>query len=108
MRSEEEKAIRAAALEYVRKLEEANDYRRASEDAARTFERVRTEADKAKEALLKLTHVGRNRPTRVITMSEESGLAVVVQWHEGGSGKVDVQHGGYATATLVGIDGEKR
>lgn len=107
MRSDEEKEVRSAAAEYVQLMEAAADAKRAADGANSAAQKAREDADKAKDALLRLVHVGRNRRMRVITMSPESGLAVVVEWREGASGKLDDQ-GGYAVANLVGIDGEPR
>lgn len=107
MNCDDEEALRSAAAEWAHKMDAVISAKQVEEAAKRECEAARKEADDAKEAMLRLATVGRNKRMRVITLGAVTGNAVVVQWHEGESGKLD-NHGGYATAVLLGIDGEPR
>lgn len=98
--AEEKKVMHTAANVYVIALIEANNARKASEQAARLVEKTRADAERAKEALIKAAPMGRFRVMRTIQM--EGGQTLVLRYvSQEGDSKRD-----YVTVDLCDDEGE--
>ena len=80
MRSEEQKAIEAAAVLLNNAVVEVHSRKSSVDGAQRRLEEAKRDVEKAREALLKLMNVGRNVPMKSVRLPD-SLCSIVVTFH---------------------------